>query len=324
MARLLTSTRGEAIIERVFGMARQAPLPERAAVLALVGATKGEWHRTAALIEDAGSALRVVNREWAEFEPFDVAVAEAMAARVESADVIRYEALVADYEKRGIHVVTVLDAAYPTNLRHVYNRPPFLFVRGELNEADNRAVAIVGTRSPSDAGLEQAARLSSGLATEGVTVLSGLARGIDTAAHQAALAAGGRTVAVMGTGIDRVYPEENTALAEAILASGALVSQFWPTAPPTRVSFPLRNVVMSGMAIGTVVVEAGPTSGARMQARLALEHGKRLFLVKSLVMHEAWAKRYAERKGAMVIDSVEDILDVLVSLARPPVQLTLG
>ncbi len=305
-------------------MPRKAPLPERAAVLALVGATKGEWYRTAALIEDAGSALRVVNKEWAEFEPFDVGVAEAMAERVEAADVTRYESLVATYEQRGVHVVTVLDSGYPTNLRHVYNRPPFLFVRGEIREADNRAIAIVGTRSPSAAGLEQATRLSAGLAGEGVTVLSGLARGIDTAAHQAALAAGGRTVAVMGTGIDRVYPAENEALAEAILHSGALVSQFWPTAPPTKISFPLRNVVMSGMGIGTVVIEAGPTSGARMQARLALEHGKRLFLVKSLVMHEEWAKRYAERRGTMVIDSVEEILDVLVAMAQPPVQLTLG
>jgi DNA processing protein len=313
-----------AIIERVFGMAQQAPLPERAAVLALVGATKGEWYRTAALIEDAGSALRVVSRDWSGFEPFDLSVADAMAARVESSDIARYEALVAAYEDRGIHVVTVLDSAYPTNLRHVYNRPPFLFVRGDLLEADNRAVAIVGTRAPSDIGLDLAARLSTGLAAKGVTVLSGLARGIDSAAHRAALEAGGRTVAVMGTGIDTVYPAENEALAEAILESGALVSQFWPTAPPTRVSFPLRNVVMSGMAIGTVVVEAGPTSGARMQARLALEHGKRLFLVRSLVMHEEWARRYAERKGTMVVDSVEDILDELVALASPPVQLTLG
>jgi len=308
----------------VFGIGQQAPLHERAAVLALVGATKGEWYRTAALIEDAGSALRVVHREWGEFEPFDLGVAEAMANRVRASDVTRYEKLVAEYEHRGIHVITVLDSAYPTNLRHVYNRPPFLFVRGDLREADNRAVAIVGTRSPSDAGLEQASRLSAGLAREGVTVLSGLARGIDTAAHRAALAAGGRTVAVMGTGIDRTYPAENGELAQDILGSGALVSQFWPTAPPTKISFPLRNVVMSGMAIGTVVVEAGPTSGARMQARLAVEHGKRLFLVRSLVMQEEWAKRYAERRGTMVIDSVEEILSVLVAMARPPVQLTLG
>ncbi len=162
------------------------------------------------------------------------------------------------------------------------------------------------------------------LAHNDVTVLSGLARGIDGAAHRAVLDAGGRTVAVMGTGIDRMYPAEHQQLADDILQSGALVSQFWPHAPPTKVSFPMRNVVMSGMAIGTVVIEASATSGARMQARLALEHGKRLFLVKSLVLHEDWAKRYAERPGTMVVDSVEDILEVLVSMARPAKQLTLG
>jgi DNA processing protein len=301
-----------------------ASLSERAAVLALVGATDGEWYRTAALIEDAGSALRIIHRDWAEFEPFDLGEAEAIVARVQDADLHRYESLISEYELRGIRVVTVLDADYPTNLRHVYNRPPFLFVRGDLREADNRAVAIVGTRSASEAGLGQADELARGLASHGVTVLSGLARGIDSAAHRGALAADGRTVAVIGTGIEKTYPPENESLAEAILRSGALVSQFWPTAPPTKFSFPLRNVVMSGMAIGTVVVEAGPTSGARMQARFALEHGKRLFLVRSLVMHEEWARRYAERKGTTVINSVDEILDVLVEMARPPKQLTLA
>ncbi len=308
----------------MFGNVLEASVSERAAVLALVAATQGEWYRTAALIEDAGSALRVLHRAWTEFEPFDVPSADALAGRVSMDDLSHYEELVERYEARGVHVVTVLDATYPTNLRHVYNRPPFLFVRGNLRAEDNRAVAVVGTRNPSGAGLDQAIRLSTELARNGVTVLSGLARGIDGAAHRAALAAGGRTVAVMGTGIDRMYPAEHAELAQQVLHSGALVSQFWPEAPPTKVSFPLRNVVMSGMAIGTVVIEANATSGARMQARLALEHGKRLFLVRSLVMHEDWAKRYAERKGTMVIDSVEDILHVLVAMARPAVQLTLG
>ena len=302
----------------------QASISERAAVLALVAATAGEWYRTAALVEDAGSALRVIQREWTGFEPFDVSKAEALVDRVGPERSRSYEDTIARYEERGIRVVTVLDDDYPINLRQVYNRPPFLFVRGDLSEQDNRAVAIVGTRHPSEAGLHQARRLSEGLARSGVTVLSGLARGIDAAAHRAALDAGGRTVAVMGTGIDRIYPAEHRALADDILRSGALVSQFWPDSPPTKVSFPMRNVVMSGMAIGTVVIEATAVSGARMQARLALEHGKRLFLVKSLVMHEEWAKRYAARPGTMVVDSVEDILQVLVTMARPAVQLTLG
>lgn len=126
----------------------------------------------------------------------------------------------------------------------------------------------------------------------------------------------------MGTGIDRIYPTEHEQLADRILQAGALVSQFWPDAPPTKFSFPMRNVVMSGMAMGTVVIEAWATSGARMQARLALEQGKRLFLIESLVMQEEWAKRYAERAGTTVVDSVEDILDTLVAMARPVEQLT--
>ena len=156
--------------------------------------------------------------------------------------------------------------------------------------------------------------------------MSGLARGIDGAAHSAALAAEGRTVAVLGTGIDRVYPPEHEHLAQRIVASGrgALVSQFWPTAPPTRYSFPMRNVVMSGMAVGTVVIEAGRTSGAKLQARYALDHEKRLFLVKSLVLREEWAQQTAKHPLTTVVESAEDVLDVLVELAQPIEQLTLG
>jgi DNA processing protein len=321
---VLASVGGRATLERMFDAVMSTSISERAVVLALVAATRGEWYRTAALVEDAGSALRVLQRDWSGFEPFDVSQAEALVDGVGPEELERYEQMIDRYEEQGIRVITVLDEDYPLNLRQVYNRPPFLFVRGELRDADNRAVAIVGTRQASDAGLDQARRLSAELARSDVTVLSGLARGIDGAAHRAALDAGGRSVAVMGTGIDRIYPAEHQGLAEEILGAGALVSQFWPEAPPTKISFPMRNVVMSGMAIGTVVIEASATSGARMQARLALEHGKRLFLVKSLVMHEEWAGRYAERPGTTVVDSVDDILDILVAMARPAEQLTLG
>jgi DNA processing protein len=205
----------------------------------------------------------------------------------------------------------VLDENYPSNLRRVYNRPPFLFVRGTLNPGDERSVAVVGTRKASPEGREQARQLATELARRGVTVVSGLAAGIDTEAHTATLAAGGRTLAVMGTGIDRVYPAENRALAERIPAQGAVVSQFWPGSPPRKENFPLRNVVSSGIAMGTVVVEANGVSGARMQARLALEHGKRLFLVEPLVLQEKWAQDYAKRPGATVVKSVDDVLRVL-------------
>jgi DNA processing protein len=195
----------------------------------------------------------------------------------------------------------------------VYDRPPFLFVRGTLQDNDSRSVAIVGTRNASEPGRILARDMAAALAGHGVTVISGMAAGIDTEAHTAALDTGGRTIAVMGTGIDRVYPKENAALAEHIAESGALLSQFWPGAPPRRSNFPLRNVVTSGVAVGTIVIEASATSGAKMQARLALEHGKRLFLVESLVLREEWAQRYRSRRGAQVVRGVDDVVTALES-----------
>jgi DNA processing protein len=128
----------------------------------------------------------------------------------------------------------------------------------------------------------------------------------------------------MGTGIHRVYPPENKSLADRIEASGALVSQFWPDSPPRPTNFPLRNVVMSGMSIGTVVVEASSTSGAKMQARLALEHGKRVFLPESLVRSQEWAQGYSKRPGAVVVDSAERIIELVEQLVRSPQQLVLS
>jgi DNA processing protein len=211
-------------------------------------------------------------------------------------------------EDAGARLVTVLDDDYPANLRVIYNLPPFLFYRGRLERDDARSVAVVGTREASDAGIDSARRMAGLLAEHGVTVLSGLAKGIDTAAHEETLAQGGRTIAVLGTGILSCYPKENSGLAERIVQSGALVSQFWPSQPPTTYNFPRRNVVTSGMSQGTVVIEASETSGAKMQARLALEHGKRVFLVSRLVTSQPWAQKYVANRGAIEIRSVEDVL----------------
>ncbi len=212
----------------------------------------------------------------------------------------------------GARLVTVLDEDYPANLRVIPSPPPFLFYRGELCRDDTRSVAVVGTRKASEEGVQRARELARCLVVERVTVISGLAKGIDTAAHTATLAAGGRTIAVIGTGILSTYPRENAALAEKIAASGAVVSQFWPSAPPTRHSFPMRNAVMSGISQGTVVVEATATSGAKMQARLALEQGKRAFLMASLVTREPWARSYLQR-GAIEVNSIDDVLHWLRS-----------
>jgi DNA processing protein len=171
----------------------------------------------------------------------------------------------------------------------------------------------VGTRAPSPKGIDRAERMARLLVEAGVTVLSGLARGIDTAAHRACLDAGGRTIAVLGSGIRRVYPSENAELADRIADSGAVVSQFWPDSAPATYNFPRRNVVTSGMSQGTVVIEATATSGAKMQARLAIEHGKQVFLLHSLVTEREWAQRYLQRPRVHEVFDVADILRLLRS-----------
>ena len=202
----------------------------------------------------------------------------------------------------------------------IHQHPPVLFTRGTADERDGTSVAVVGTRQPTPQGIHQARQIAAGLAANGIPVISGLAAGIDTAAHTAALAAGGRTVAVIGTGIDRTYPAQNAALQEEIAAKGMVISQFLPGSPPTKASFPMRNAVMSGYALATVVIEAAYRSGARIQARLALQHGRHVFLMRSLLEHD-WARDYAERPGVTVVESADDVFAGLQRLASEPTDL---
>ncbi len=239
-------------------------------------------------------------------------LAALAGAREDLADRQRVvEAMLTAAAADGIGLTTVLDEDYPVNLRTIYNLPPFLFYRGTLRPDDALSVAVVGTRQATAEGLGRAERMARLLVDGGVTVLSGLARGIDTAAHQACLDAGGRTIAVLGSGIRRVYPPENAALAERIAEHGAVVSQFWPDANPATYTFPRRNVVTSGMSQGTVVIEASATSGAKMQARLAIEHGKQVFLLHSLVTEREWARGYLQRPRVHEVHDVADILRLL-------------
>ncbi|MGH2717888.1 MAG: DNA-processing protein DprA [Actinomycetota bacterium] len=287
---------------------------EQSALLALTEAAtaaKIRWYDVADLVEEAGSAIAVLSGSATFPEERDATLVRRLSAHASAEGADAWRVVLDRVMEAQTWLTTVLDAEYPVNLRRIYNRPPFLFIRGTLLAADERAVAVVGTRRPSPEGRAQARQLAAELARRGVTVVSGLAAGIDAEGHQAALEAGGRTLAVMGTGIDRVYPAENRDLAARIPAQGALISQFWPGAPPRAENFPLRNVVSSGIAMGTVVVEASGKSGARIQARLALEHGKRLFLVEPLVLQEAWARDFATRPGATVVKSVDDVLAVL-------------
>lgn len=281
---------------------------ETAAIVALLRRTKPRWNRVAELVENAGSALALLSGDDAEPERlFDAPLPS------DEADLKSIEAEIEEWDREGMRVVSVLESDYPTNLRTVHDRPPILFVRGELEPRDERSVAVVGTRRPTDDGLDNARAMATRLVEEGYVVASGLATGIDTAAHTASMDAGGRTIAVIGTGLRRSYPKENEQLQHRLGHEYAVVSQFWPDQPPGRHTFPMRNAVMSGLARATVVIEASDTSGARTQARLALSHHRPVFLLKSLLCHD-WAQAYAVRPGVYVVEAADEVVSRLERL----------
>lgn len=189
-------------------------------------------------------------------------------------------------KEQNIRVVTWDDDLYPANLRRINSPPPVLYYRGSLAQTDNAAVAMVGSRRASPQAIQVARKLAYALAQQGITIVSGLAVGIDTAAHQGALAGGGRTLAVLGCGADIIYPRSNKNLAQQIIEQGALLSQFQPRVPPRAGHFPIRNRTMVGLTLGTVVVEARKNSGALITARLALTTGHKVFICPNDISRE--------------------------------------
>jgi DNA processing protein len=228
-------------------------------------------------------------------------------------------------EKLGVHLITRFDPSYPSLLRQIFDPPALLYVRGNLEEIDPCAVGIVGSRRCSSYGRHMAERLASDLAAAGVTVVSGLARGVDTAAHTGVLAAGGRTVAVLGSGLGRVYPSENRHLADRIVASGAVVSEFPMMEGPDAWHFPARNRVISGWCQGVCVVEAPASSGALITAEFAVEQGRDVFAVPGPVNDPRSRGAHALiRDGALLVEDAQDILAALgVFTATSDPQLTL-
>ncbi|TXS36977.1 DNA-processing protein DprA [Streptomyces sp. OR43] len=287
---------------------------ERAALVALLRRGGRSWSEITDQVEVVGSARTVLE------DVLDTTGQGSLFDTQPPADLEAGVAEIAAWEREGMRLVTILDEDYPLYLRLVHQRPPFLFLRGASVEDDLR-VAVVGTRTPTPEGVAHARAIAGGLAERGVTVVSGLAAGIDTAAHGTALAVGGRTVGVIGTGLRRSYPAQNARLQQEIAERGLLLSQFWPDSPPSKASFPMRNAVMSGYSLATVVVEAAYRSGARMQARLALEHGRRVFLMRSLMTHE-WAREYASRPNTTIIDGPDDVFTELDSLVPVTGELT--
>lgn len=216
-------------------------------------------------------------------------------------------------ERLRLSVVTYLDDDYPSRLKTIPDPPPLLYVSGTLDRADHHAVAIVGARHATPAGRLVTEQLSRDLASIGFTVVSGLARGVDAAAHRGALAAQGRTVAVLGCGIDRTYPPEHQALRKQIEANGAVVTEFPLGAYPHGYHFPRRNRLISGMCLGVVVTEAAIQSGSLITARLAAEQGREVFAVPGFVREEnSRGPNGLIKQGAKLVENIEDILDELL------------
>lgn len=218
----------------------------------------------------------------------------------------------------GARLVRWSDADYPANLRQIADPPPYFFLRGTLPN-EPRSIAVVGARTASEAGRRMAQRLGFELAGKGFAVVSGLARGIDSEAHQGALDAAGRTVAVIGCGIDVIYPPENRKLAEAIIASGgALMSELPVGTPPVAENFPVRNRLISGLCLGVVVVEAAEKSGSLITARMALEQDRQVFAVPgSPLTGKSRGSNRLIKEGARMVDCVEDVLEDLAPQLLP-------
>ena len=221
-------------------------------------------------------------------------------------------------QKEGINLLCLDDPQYPANLAAIPDPPAVLFVKGSLEPRDLVSVAVVGSRAASPMGLIFTERLCGDLARAGVTIVSGLAVGIDSAAHRGALKAQGRTLAVLGCGLDVDYPRGNAKLRREIAESGAILTEFPLGTPPAPGHFPMRNRIISGLALGVVVVEAAHRSGSLITARLALEQGREVFAVPGMAQHyRSVGPHRLLKQGAKLVESAEDILEEIRPVIRP-------
>lgn len=277
---------------------------ERAALVALLRERPERltWPEIAAGVSERGSAREL----WEQLTPPDL-------FDHDSGPLAEAARMIQEWRATGVRFLAFLDDAYPAQLREIHEMPPVLFHSGTLLP-HGPAVSVVGSRAASARGLEIAGTIARDLVDRGISVISGLAKGIDTAAHTAALEAGGRTIAVIGTGINRYYPAENRDLQQRIERDGLVLSQFWPDAPPRAHQFPMRNAVMSGYGRATIVVEAGEKSGARIQARQAVAHGRPVILTDLVVRANAWARTLIDRPGVHVADSTRAAMALVEEL----------
>jgi DNA processing protein len=270
-----------------------------------------------ALLERFGTSAAVLAANRDELQVVD-GIGPKIAARIVAAkEEVDAEGELALASENGIDILTEASADYPRPLRQIHDPPGVLFRRGQPNAQDEMAVAIVGTRHATRYGIAQAERLAGSLARTGFTVISGLARGIDAAAHRGALEAGGRTIAVLASGLLEIYPPEHEKLADEVAAGGYLVSESPPRMAPLSGAFPQRNRIISGLSLGTIVIEAAERSGALITARHAYEQGREVFAVPGPVDSRMSRGCHALIKdGAKLVESIDDILAELRPLAE--------
>ncbi|MHB8521629.1 MAG: DNA-processing protein DprA [Limisphaerales bacterium] len=264
---------------------------------------------------DAPAILRATQGQLLQARGIGEETADAIASWEKTVDLSSELQRIRDF---GCHILTQTDSDYPELLRQIYDPPIVLYVKGQLTGRDKNAVAMVGSRRTTHYGQEVARKLAYQLAYVGVTVVSGGARGIDTAAHQGALSAKGRTIVILGTGINLVFPPENAELFERVAANGAVATQFPFNRPADKQSFPIRNRIVAGMTLGTVVVEANLTSGALITANMAVECGRQVFAVPGRIdSPQSKGCHDLIKKGAKLCEGVEDILSEFEYLFPP-------
>lgn len=271
----------------------------------------------AELIDHFGSPRHVL--EAAPSQLRDVpGIGSDLTRRIASAaETINVQAELEICQQQQIHILTLENSEYPRNLREIYDPPSVLFVAGDLQPRDSLAVAIVGTRHATRYGIRQAERLSASLARSGMTIVSGLARGIDAAAHRGAVEAGGRTVAVVASGLLNLYPTDHKELAFDVSHSGALVSELPPRRNTSRGAFPRRNRIITGMSLGLIVIEAGQRSGALISARHAMEQNREIFALPGPVDSRVSRGCHALlRDGAKLVETADDVLSELGHLVE--------
>jgi DNA processing protein len=286
--------------------------------------------RSKRLVEHFGGVAGIFHASLTELEAAGLRAASAQSIFTGKSLDLAQQEMVKVSESR-VDIIALDDPRYPQTLKEIYDPPLVLYVRGSVEVLSLPGIAVVGTRHPTAYGVGMAERLACDLSNQGLTIISGLARGVDTCAHRGVINARGKTIGVMGTGVDEIYPRENKRLAEQILAmGGALISEFAMSTPPTPQNFPIRNRIISGLSAGVLVVEAAEYSGTRITARCALEQCREVFAVPGNVTNKnAWGPNTLIKQGAKLVATWEDVWEELPTqirllLSPTPVESSVG